>query len=366
VFKVKKCYFEKITVIMITLFFCVLLFEIGLRISGNKSSNVSQGEYAQHENTYRLEKNYNKVYNWSSGIFTVCTNSFGMRDKQTGKINVDENPYIVFLGASQVFGMGVDYEDSFVGILADYVSNKGIEIRNLAVGGHYFIEQEELLKDFIAKVSRKPSLIIFSVNPASLRGFDHKHTNILVKSGYLFNRESWKIAYLKLTLQNNLSIYVFLRDVLWKLDSVWPILNIENKWLPNHLKLYLKDSRLNDQEEMKKLKDHLNRFENYCDQIGVKLIYLYVPLIDSFRMEKLLERFGEDSRNYDSSMYERIIKDYCKEHQRILLNPKPILKKHFDQGEKLRFDIDAHYNHFGNCVVGDYLIEKVFIEHELF
>ena len=108
------------------------------------------------------------------------------------------------------------------------------------------------------------------------------------------------------------------------------------------------------------LEDNLNRFEKYCRENYITLVLVYLPLIDSFWLNELLIKLGENPEQYDTSHYEEIVKRYCEKRNLKLINAKPVLKSYNDKGIKLRFTFDAHYNKDANRVVGTYLIEEMF------
>ncbi|HER44351.1 MAG TPA: hypothetical protein ENO08_07825 [Candidatus Eisenbacteria bacterium] len=356
---------EAIVVCIATLAVCFLMLEIGLRVKENRSFDISEGEYVQYGNSFRLRKNMTKLNRWSTSTFTIKTNSLGARDKTTGDKELGDRPYVVFIGDSQVFGLGVDYEESFVGIFDDFASEQGIETLNLAVGGYFLLEQEEFFWDVMERLHRKPLAVFYTLNASSMNWFDSEHENTVVKNGYLFYRSNWMSAYVKMMIRNNLSTYVFFRDAFW---CIYRRLNLRGGEVkvPRHFNLYSKDSRLHDQDAAERLEAHIDRFQSKCDELGIRTIYLYVPIADSFRIKEAVTKRGLDPDDYDITLYDRFIKDYCDRHGHTLLNPRPLLREYYEQGEVLDLVRDLHYNEFTNRVVGEYLIEQVFIEHGLF
>ena len=103
---------------------------------------MADGIYEQAGDSFRLKKNVSKVIRYPAFTYTIYTNELGFRDSSTGPRELRERPFDVFLGASDVFGNGVEYAESFVGIVAAAAATKGREVLNLATGGHYFLEQE--------------------------------------------------------------------------------------------------------------------------------------------------------------------------------------------------------------------------------
>ena len=101
---------EKLMVVSVTVILCFVMLEIGLRLSGRHASNVSDGPYVQYRDFYRLKKNFVKVNDWSTYYYRTITNSYGARDREPRTLDINEKPYIVFLGASQIFGQGVEFD----------------------------------------------------------------------------------------------------------------------------------------------------------------------------------------------------------------------------------------------------------------
>jgi hypothetical protein len=81
--------------------------------------------------------------------------------------------------------------------------------------------------------------------------------------------------------------------------------------------------------------------------------------VDAYGIRKLLISLGLNPDDYDPTYYEKLMGDYCIMKKVPLLNLGPVLKKYFDEGIKLRFNLDAHYNEFSNRIIGDYLVDQV-------
>jgi hypothetical protein len=358
-----KTYSEKPIILLVVILFCLSLLEIGLRIMGWMPSNMTDGIFVQHGTSYRLGKNIEKLTQWPSFSYVTYTDSFGFRDKKYAERNINEKPYFVFLGASAVFGNGVNYEDSFVGIFADSLTEHGIEVLNLAVGGHNFADQEALFIDFTKNISRKPSKVFLCLNPLFIYNFDCKHQNIIVKNGYLLNEKAWRTGYIRLILGNISSAYCFIRNNIRTLHAkrIKSYVNIDSQYLL----MYSKHGKMHDSNIIKHFEGYLQRFEQYCDQIGSTPIYVYIPVIDSFSLNKNLLKLGKDPGDYDVSFYEKFLERYCKDKKITFLNPKPILKDLYDKGIPLKFIQDAHYNQFANRAVGEYISNQIFLKEKI-
>ena len=66
-----------------------------------------------------LAKNANKKDStWGDAIYTTKTNSLGFRDRDNRKIPLKtEKKRLVFIGDSVTEGLGLDYEETFVGLI---------------------------------------------------------------------------------------------------------------------------------------------------------------------------------------------------------------------------------------------------------
>jgi hypothetical protein len=354
-------FLEKMFVVMATIFVCLIFLEIGLRAFGRKPTNMADGIFEQSGDSYLLKKNITKVIKRPSSSYVTYTNSFGFRDSATGDRNLLEKPYFTFLGASQVFGNGVNYEQSFVGIFAGLAKNHGIEVLNLAVGGHYLYEQEELLINLAQSSPQKPSKVFICIVPKRLLDFDRENDNIFVKGGYLFKKKRWLIPYLKITASNRSSVYCFFRDNIRRLQV--KLFNRYAGKIYNHLEVYSKKNRLVDPNLAKNLETHLNRFESYIYSLKATPIYVYLPIIDSYRLNDLMPKIGKNPENYDCAFFTKLMENHCEKHGIQFINLRTILKKHHDQGTQLRFKLDAHYNEHANRFVGEYLYNRIFAEN---
>ncbi len=94
-------------------------------------------------------------YTYGPFRFSLVTNSLGFRDKSTRTVPKRSSQHrILFIGDSFTEGLGVDFEDSFVGQISEHFSHKQVEVLNAAVASYcpiiyyrklkYLIEEEGL------------------------------------------------------------------------------------------------------------------------------------------------------------------------------------------------------------------------------
>jgi hypothetical protein len=293
--------------------------------------------------------------NYPAYSYTVYTNEFGFRDKSTGSRDLKAASFCVFLGASDVFGNGVNYEDSFAGIFAEEALKKGFGTLNLAVGGHFFLDREALLKDFIENTKYKPSTIFYSVNALGIPTFDRRNQNVIVKNGYAIDRDGWRLAYLRLLAGNTSAAYCFFRDAVRRIQERHMQREVTEKSF-EFLQVYSKQNAIRQPERLRLFEEHLEAFESFCRQTAIDLVYVFLPLSDSFRVKDIAMKLGLDPDEFDPSFYEDVMREHCERNKIPLVNVQPDLERANAEGHELRFKSDPHYNKYANRLVGECLI----------
>jgi len=91
-------------------------------------------------------------YKWGDIQHKITTNSLGFKDQTIRSINLtSQRPRIVFMGDSFTEGVGLDYEETFVGILDKKFSLLGIDVLNAAVVSYspaiYYVKTRYLLEE---------------------------------------------------------------------------------------------------------------------------------------------------------------------------------------------------------------------------
>jgi hypothetical protein len=199
------------------------------------------------------------------------------------------------------------------------------------------------------------------VNALHIPKFDKRNENIVVKNGHTFEKNRWKLAYLRVMLGDISSAYCFFRDSVRKFQ--FKFLNKPFKEeTPEFLKIYAKGNRMYDLETVRRFEDYLSGFVRNCRLNGMEVVFVYLPLSDSYTLRDLLKKLGDDPSNYDTSYYERLMENYCRRTGARLINLRPVLQQYHDQGVKLRFDLDPHFNKFANKVIGEYLVTEYFLK----
>lgn len=71
---------------------------------------------------------------WGARVYTLATDSLGFRSKSVQETPLESDRYrMLFIGDSFTEGIGVEFEDSFVGRIAKQLESNGVEVLNAAV-----------------------------------------------------------------------------------------------------------------------------------------------------------------------------------------------------------------------------------------
>lgn len=97
-------------------------------------------------------KNVSPTATWGAGRYRLCTNSLGFRDRLPREVPLTSGKYrIVFIGDSFTHGVGVDYDDTFVGRVDAALPDSKFEVLNAGTESHaakaYYLKTRYLLED---------------------------------------------------------------------------------------------------------------------------------------------------------------------------------------------------------------------------
>ena len=135
----------------------VLFFGVDFFL-GNKFISYFNLDHAKIEKSYRIEDpvfhhtllpDYDGVGFWGNQKYKICTNHLGFKDRCDKAQQITEKVDIAFIGDSFTEGIGLPYEDTFVGQIAKARPN--LRIVNLGVSSYapsiYLAKIKKLLDD---------------------------------------------------------------------------------------------------------------------------------------------------------------------------------------------------------------------------
>ena len=345
-------------VVLPTLLLCVVMLEVGLRATGRRPSNVTEGIFDWSGTTYRLHRDWTKLSKTPSFSYTVHSNSYGLRDRAPGPRLLGPAPYYLFAGDSITFGNGVDYDDSFVGVFAQSARKRGIDAVNLAVGGHRFSDQEALLLDLMSEVRQKPAKVVVVFTKQFLTGFEADvSTTHMVKDGYLFLKDHWVVPYLLGKLGDASAAYSFFRDAIRKLQG--RITQSGNRVALEALRDFSSESPWASRPLVDRFEGRLTKLDQEIRQAGATPVYVYMPVSLDLRLDEFLAMTGRSAADHDFLRFYKLLRRHADSAGIQLVDLLPPLQKLHAAGVAVSFMQDPHYTAEANRVIGQALADAL-------
>jgi hypothetical protein len=325
-----------------TLFVCVLILEIGLRMIGRYKMGAVDGFLAPGGVSYVLQSNVTKTVTWPTLTFDVYTSDLGFRAAQPGPRHFGDKPYYAVLGSSEVFGNGLNYDDTFVGVFGQKMASNGIDVVNLAVPGHHLLEQVAVFKQFTLSAKPAPKVVIIVLNPLLMGGYDDIHSDTTVRRGELFDKAQWRLALAKMIVANSSAAYCFFRDGIKSAQAKY--FGRQDYALSFYVERYSTKHRIRAPEKTEDLLKELRDLERRIRSLNATPICVYAPAVGGFLLNDLKAKGKLDGTLFDTAFFADLARKHCEAEGIQFINLEPLLQQSYDRGEKLNFDGDAHFN----------------------
>lgn len=146
--------------------FVVLDFFFGAKIlSSIRKSEAFRIQHSTYHHT--LKPNYDGQGRWGDWTYKMCTNLHGFKDKCNAPINESKSFDVAFMGDSFTEGIGLPFEQTFVGLVAQQYPD--LRIANLGV------------------VSYSPAIYLAKLKDLYSKGYRFKHVIVFIDIGDVFD-----------------------------------------------------------------------------------------------------------------------------------------------------------------------------------
>jgi hypothetical protein len=338
---------------LIDFFFGKLFFQ-QIGIHHLESSFIVHNEHFN----YTLEKNLNSNNAvWGNNIYQLCTDERGFKTQCNRKIK--SNYKFAFIGDSFTEGIGLPYEETFVGIFEKRNKN---EVINMGVASYSPYIYKKKIKFFLDNNLSFEHLIV-SIDLTDLED-DWKRKDDLNKKKELGNKlvNKKSIYDLKKFLYSYLPItYYISKRINWYLKVKYP-----NLFYFNHLdqkKNAARWSYINSYKDLnKKIKNiilNMTELKMLLDEKNIKMSVLLYPHQASILYDKKDSIYLETWKNFckENKCY-KIIDAYTPFFEVLEKTDKQyITKKYFIPG-------DSHFNFEGNKFVAEIIYNSLNIYEE--
>ena len=347
----------KCLVVVGTLVLCLAILEVGLRATGRYRIGNVGGFWEEGGISYRLKRNVSKRIEWPSMSFTVYTDDLGFRYKRPGPRQLGAKPYWAVLGSSEVFGNGLDYEQTFIGVLSEKLERDGIDVVNMGVGGHHLLEQKSIFEAYVSSATSHPQKVIVVLNPLFIGGYDDVHKDTTLKMGGLFPEDGWKLPLAKTILSDLSADYRFFRDKIRNAQATYFAQGDYS--LSFYVERYSKKHPIRTTEKTEDFLRHLRDLEQRIRGIGATPVCVYSPAVGGFLLNELKAAGKLDGNLFDTEFFVDLAQRHCAAEGIEFVNLEPMLQKKYDKGDKLNFEADAHFNGPTSRVIGEYLYDAL-------
>jgi hypothetical protein len=338
----------------------------------NKRSHKLQSYYYHHDQ----RSNTNYLDHWGNSRPVIYSNQYGFKDKQKGLVKFSDKN-ILFIGDSLVEGVGLKYEDTWVGIVAEQLKERNIVVLNAGLQTYassiYLAKTYDLIER--KKIPITDVYVMISVNDI--------HDNFKVK-----HDEEINILFIEMInfIKGNTLTYQIIAELtpplafIQKLKSSFSSIKtsfsthegtlLQNQQIKKNIqseesilmisnggdyKLMYDENifEKNGKESILKTINYLNRLGVYLSSKKINLTIL-LPRESVFIIKNPIDKNYEFLINQLESLNKNNIKFiYLNEYYQEYTNG-------FDAYRDLFFANDVHWNKKGNLKIAEEILSKAF------
>ncbi len=302
------------------------------------------------------------------GCEKIITNSLGFKDKITKNINnINTNNRILFIGDSFTEGVGLNYEDTFVGIFDDFLNNANVEVLNAGRSSYSPIIHWRKTKYLLENEFRFNHLYIFlDISDPFDEFYNYeldKDENVIKRKSNNYVQDSktinpkMSVKKIKILIKNNFTLLYFISDYIYSYYK--KSINESGEWFIWTRSEY----------ERWTIEKHL--FEKYAEQ-GVNIMKLYmdkiVLLSKKYNFKITIAVYPRPTQIWNedlNSIHVDIWNKWADKNNIKFLNLFPIfiekdqnLKQRYKTLKKYYLKGDPHFNKLGNKMIANEIIKN--------
>jgi len=348
-------------------------FLVGDAIVSNFFLNtvIENNCYNWKKNFYELKKNCYAKEKWikKSKSYKVYIDENGFRFNGKTKNNFDKNDTAIFFGGSFTYGMGAEYENSFVGLIEE--EKKNYNILNLGVAGYspsvFNYQLQELIKKNIFPKKIFLVLDIVDVNseatnwdsnnenyrPINITSIPDKENN--EKKFKNFKRKNFKVTRIISTSINN-----SLRSLRYNFSRLNQKYKRPEK--SQYGSFLFKDFEELDQNFWQpygfknaiiKITKAIEKIASKSKEINAEFYIIIYPWPDSLE-------YGQDKFNWENFAEDLCKKNSCNKVINFFPDFEEIKKTSDNWVNKLFIEDDVHLTTFGHQIIAKKIIKNSF------
>ena len=325
------------TVWLISVFIAEEIF----RLLGDKPSGDLKGLFIEFgDRSYRLAPNVLTGANWASGEFEVATDDLGLRCDTAGRYSIGPQTVVdfLFMGDSQGFGNGVNFEDTIPGVAAELAAKQNLRTANTSVGGHGAMNQVEVVNELQNKYGLNAKSYVVLLTPGmTMYGSGYNRASV-GSDGKLYGKETTRFEQGWIFLKQNAVSYSRLRTAIRNVG----IGAEPSAEAPFILQVYAKDFK--EREARANLTSFLEAVRRLGKGTQAPVSVAYVPLtveVDFAGVEAAAQARGMTA---DRNLPLNLARDVSRELGLPFINLRPVLEAEAAKENALHLKGDYHYN----------------------
>jgi hypothetical protein len=315
--------------------------ELTFRILGDHPSADMKGLYASFgDGSYKLASRVDTSANWASGRFSVHTDGLGLRCDLARNLatKADDELDVLFVGDSQGFGNGVNYEDTIAGTVATAAAQIDWRIANTSVGGHFAQNQLELARWLRDQQRVKVANYVLLLTPGMATNCDSYNRAVVGEDGRLYDKPKNSLDLATIFLKRNSVSYSRLRDAL-RNGGIGDVPTAEAPWI-----FRIFGAGIDEKNARESLRGFLMQFQQFATLQGAKLVVVYVPLTVEIEFDAVAQAAATRGVALDRDFPLRICSSVTAELNLPLLSLRQELEKLHERNRALHLKGDYHYD----------------------
>ncbi len=299
-----------------------------------------------------LKPGVDTTLKWGKYTFHMVTNSLGFRDFNAREISLKKTPGVrrlLFIGDSFTEGIGVDYEEAFVGRIARQLSGKGIEVLNAGVVSYSPVLYQRKLQYFIGQQGLEVDEVVVFLDNSDIMNEVEYEAELNEPRPVQHRRRSW----LEFLERNSVTCRLLLK-IKWIVLDQPRIQKIQNERNYNLSRWSYEEKAFNDygREGLGLAEKRMNGLLAFLKQRNIPMILAVYP-----SREQLLKQ----TRN---SLQEIFWKEWASKNGVKFLNYFPVffnLGKPEDTAKRYYLKGDLHWNQEGHEIVAQYFLDQFLV-----
>jgi hypothetical protein len=277
---------------------------------------------------------------WTSGKISVHTDDLGLRcdDERKTATKPGDAIDVLFVGDSQGFGNGVNFEDTIAGTGAMAALGSSYHMANVSVGGHSMMQQLELVKWLVDKEGVRVSRYVLLVTPALLTECDNYNRAAVGSDGRLYDKPKSRYEMAIIYLKSHAVVYSRIRNAV-RNAGIGVVPTRDAPFL-----FHVFGAGLDEQKVRASFSECVSQLRNFAAEHNAQLSLVYVPLTVEVDFTPVSQAAASRGIELDPDLPLRICSSVGSSLNLPLLNLRPVLAGLHAEGQPLHLRGDYHYN----------------------